>query len=149
MSLSVAGVWAVGVWDQTVWGEGVWREGEYTPPVVTNKDGAGQSQKLKKPPKKYKNKKIEALLESLMAERNALEKTEKVVGHGYIQVDHKQERKVEAIKIELLAAMERIEATTRIEIAYQKYIYDLIKDLEKKYKQAIEDELIAILLLSL
>ena len=149
MSLSVAGVWQVGVWDQTVWADGVWREGAYTPPVATNKSGGGQAKILRKPPKKYKNKKIESLLEALMAERNALEKTEKVVGYGYIQVDEKIEKKVEAIKIELLAAMERVEAKTRAEIAYQKYIYKVIRDLEKKYKQAMEDELIAILLLSL
>jgi len=148
MSLSVAGVWQVGVWDQTVWGEGVWREGAYTP-SVTNKSGAGQKPKRETAPKKFKNLKVEKLLEDLMAERNALEKTEKVVGYGYIEVDQKIQKKIEAITVELLAAMERVEAKTRAEISYQKYIYKVIRDLEKKYKQAMEDELIAILLLSL
>jgi len=109
----------------------------------------GRAKQPKKIPKKFKNPKIERLLAQLMAEREAVEETEQVIMHGYVQIDQAHLKRVEALKAELLAAVQKIEAKTRLEIAYQKYIYEVTTSIEKKYKQAMEDELIAILLLSL
>ncbi len=125
-------------------------EGVIVSSGLRNKDGAGSKPlKERKVPKKFKSKKLENLIEALMAERNAVKRSEKVIGYGYIQIDEVRQRKVENLTIELKAVLENLAATTKFEIAYQNYIYKIIRDLEQKYKQAMEDELIAILLLML
>lgn len=137
MSLSRVGVWAVGVWDQTVWADGVWYEG-----VVAGR----QPKKKDVAPKKYKNKRIDKLIEDLIAERLASH-----IEHGDVFIPGDQfvsnQAKIDEIERELAALVSSIKKKTVDQIAYQTYVMEVIQK-QKNLAQQVEDELVAILLLA-
>lgn len=118
--------------------------------VQTNKDGAGQRKRKRIAPKKFRDPKLEQLIKDLVALRNryTVFDADETPYEEQLEIIVSEQEKAEKLKAEILTRIELIKARTAVEIAYRDYVLSLIRDIQEKRNQLLEDELISILLLA-